>query len=244
MFAIARQNRTLAILELGRARQHNFVDRLLALRDEERARLPAIARQQLEHDDQALQSRSIDELWTLPPQLGPGIASRDDTYSRPKPDLANGPRTTAGKFLRATLQGDQEEIQRLAHELNQGHQGWNDDEPAVIEAACQLAARRFFSEYLHVPVEDFVTADMGDRLSPRMTAPSQHDMEAVIRAALDDGASLPTNIKRADLMRIRGAVTANISGILKLDATEINSLAAQSEHMATACGYDPPLAKT
>jgi hypothetical protein len=72
VFVFARRASPLAILafeaisERDSKQPSTFVDRLLAVRDEERATLPPATREQLESQDQALRSRSIDELWELP----------------------------------------------------------------------------------------------------------------------------------------------------------------------------------
>jgi hypothetical protein len=143
--------------------------------------------------------------------------------------------------LRAGLRGDNADYSRLARTLNRGQKGWNDDEPAVVEAACQMAVQQFFATYGHVPVDAFV-ADMRQRIAKERTPSRQEDMEVVIRAALNDNASVPPDIKRGELLRIRGAVTANIADILKLDAEAIDQFIAEAERVAIARGYSPPLA--
>ena len=150
-----------------------------------------------------------------------------------------GPRTYAGLWLRALLRGDGESYRNLAPKLNRGVKGWNDDEPAVVEAACQIAVRRFFGAYQHAPIDDFV-ADMRNRIAKVRIAPSQVDMEAVIRAAIDESAS-SLEIRRGELLNIRSAITGNISDILKLDALGIDNLIREAEDMAIARGYNPPL---
>lgn len=56
-----------------------------------------------------------------------------------------GPRTYVGRWLLALLMHDPELREQLRSTLNGGKEtGWNDDEPAVIEAACELAFRLFF----------------------------------------------------------------------------------------------------
>ncbi len=54
------------------------------------------------------------------------------------------PRTTAGLWLRAGVFGDRDSRMRLSKRLNGGKPGWNEDEPAVAEAACELAVGRLF----------------------------------------------------------------------------------------------------
>ena len=72
VFAFARRDRPLSILAIepigvrDSKQPSAFLDHLLAVRDQERTRLPAAARERLEDLDRALRSRSIDELWDLP----------------------------------------------------------------------------------------------------------------------------------------------------------------------------------
>jgi hypothetical protein len=150
-----------------------------------------------------------------------------------------GPRTTVGLWLRALLLGDGQEYRRLIPMLNRGEKGWNDDEPAVVEAACQLMTQRFFSTYRHVSVEALV-ADMRNRIAKQQTPPTAEDMMAVIRAARNAGTNVPPHVRRGELQRIQGVVTCNISDILKLDKLAINLLVADSEDIAIARGFSPP----
>jgi hypothetical protein len=62
---------------------------------------------------------------------------------RQKP--APGPSTAVGRWLRAGLLNQRELKDRLFRTLNSRKPtGWNDDEAAVVEAACELAAREYF----------------------------------------------------------------------------------------------------
>jgi hypothetical protein len=158
-----------------------------------------------------------------------------------RPAGPDRPRTNVGLWLRAGLRSDREDYTRLGGTLNRGEKGWNEDEPAVVEAACQMAARQYFSSYRHVTIDVFV-ADMRRRISNGGTPPRQEDMEAVIRAALDDTADVAPVIKPAELFRIRAAVTVNIADILKFDAQAIDQFVAEAECIAIARGYSPPMA--
>jgi hypothetical protein len=72
VFVFARQESPLAILAFEEISARDskqpsaFVDHLLGVRDEERAKLPPATREHLEALDESLRSRSIDELWELP----------------------------------------------------------------------------------------------------------------------------------------------------------------------------------
>jgi hypothetical protein len=165
-----------------------------------------------------------------------------------EPEASGGPRTTVGLWLRAGWRGDDDDSQRLVRQLNRGEKGWNDDEPAVVEAACQLAVRRFFGVVRDrntgklVSVQEFVR-DMRERLGKQRTPPGQQDMEVVVRAALDDGIDVPPYIRRSELLRIRGDIAFNIIiTVLKLDAQALDQFIAEAEELAMARGYRPPLA--
>jgi hypothetical protein len=153
---------------------------------------------------------------------------------------AGAPYTTVGLWLRALLRGDSEDYRRLVHKLNRGAKGWNDDEPAVVEAACQLAVREFFESRPSVTIEAFV-ADMCKRISKERTPPRQEDMEAVIRSA-QGNTRVPGDIRRSELLSIRMAVTGNITDILRFDAEQIDLLVSQAESVAVERGYHPPFA--
>lgn len=65
---------------------------------------------------------------------------------RSKQTLVSGPSTAVGVWLRASLLDQRELRRKLTTTLNNGKPGWNDDEPAVVEAACEIAVREFFGE--------------------------------------------------------------------------------------------------
>jgi hypothetical protein len=160
----------------------------------------------------------------------------------PGSEVSGGPRTYVGLWLRALLRGESDDYRRLTHKLNGGEKGWNDDEPAVVEAACQLMVRRYFSSYRHVSITALMS-DMRDRIAKQRTPSRQEDMEAVVRDALDEStAAAPSDIKRSELYRIRGAVTVNIADILRLDFEAVDQLVVEAERIAVARGYRPPLA--
>lgn len=50
------------------------------------------------------------------------------------------PRTLVGQWLLAAVLEQRDLRDRLVKSLNGGQGGWNNDEPAVIAAACQLLA--------------------------------------------------------------------------------------------------------
>jgi len=95
----------------------------------------------------------------------------------------------AGGFW-AALTGQPELRERLRPALNGGRDGWNDDEPAVVQAACELAVRRYFFPGYDVRQ---VTAFVSDLCQATAGGPTSLDLleaEAVIRVALGRSTSM------------------------------------------------------
>jgi hypothetical protein len=70
IFAFGRSGSPLSVLELELSRHQNdwpgqFLERLLAIRDEERAKLPPDDRENLGKLDQMIQGLSLDEIWNV-----------------------------------------------------------------------------------------------------------------------------------------------------------------------------------
>jgi hypothetical protein len=61
-------------------------------------------------------------------------------FATPRSGASGGPSTYVGLWLQALLRGDSEDYRRLVHTLNRGEKGWNDDEPAVVEAEREYAS--------------------------------------------------------------------------------------------------------
>jgi len=159
--------------------------------------------------------------------------------SRPSAKL----RTVVGLWLRATLMRESEVRRQLTRELNGGKRGWNYDEPAVVEAACELMVRRFFGTSYDVreitaAVSFLRTADQAKDKTPH----GQLEMEAVIRSALGETDVDISGIIPPVLMEIRGAAAAYCSFKLALPESDIVQMIAEAERMAFERGWNPPLA--
>lgn len=85
-----------------------------------------------------------------------------------------------GQWLRAVLLGQTELRDRLRPRLNGGDKGWNDDEPAVAEAACELAVGRFFGSSYDVRAVTAFVAELREATG-NDPAYDQLKTEAVIR---------------------------------------------------------------
>lgn len=151
------------------------------------------------------------------------------------------PRTWAGQWLLAAILVQEAERQRLSRRLNKGKVGWNYDEPAVVEIACQLAVRRFFSESADVrEITEFVR-DLRSRLHDA-PPPGQLETEALIRAALGDPDVMISDIDSGNTFNAYIAILGYICRKLVLSENDIRNLILESESMAFEQGWKPPLA--
>lgn len=147
-----------------------------------------------------------------------------------------------GQWLRASVVEDLEARRKLSRKLNGGADGWNDDEPAVIEAACELAVRQFFGSRYEVRViTDFVTEICG-RVQESQTPIKQLETEAVIRSALGERDVDISDLRRMSLLNMRTIVFVRICIKLDLDERGVDLLIAEAERVAFKRGWDPPLA--
>lgn len=145
-----------------------------------------------------------------------------------------GPRTIVGQWLRATLLLQTELRDRLKTKLNGGKaKGWNDDEPAVIEAACELAVGRFFGTSYDVRA---ITELAHNRRY------DQQKTEAVIRSALGEQDVDTEGIATGQKYLIRGAVVTLVYGKLRLSEAALDQLITDAEKIAIRRGWNPALA--
>lgn len=154
----------------------------------------------------------------------------------------DGPRTYMGQWLRALLLRQTELRERLQPKLNGGREtGWNDDEPAVAEAACELAVGRFFGTSYDVRA---ITAFVALLREATGNDPKYDQLktEAVIRLALGDRDVDTTGITAGQKYLIRLAVLTLAYGKLRLSEAEVDELVTDAEKIAVERGWNPPLA--
>lgn len=149
------------------------------------------------------------------------------------------PGTLMGQVLRATLRRDFGAADDLSGRLNGGRPGWNDDEPAVVEAACELAALRYFRADCDVREITAFVSDMLARVTESKLGAGPLEVEAVIRGALGEKDVSLEGIRRSVLHGIRITVTMDIVYRLSLAGPEIDRLVTDAERMAFARGWDP-----
>jgi hypothetical protein len=202
-------------------KSRQFLDGLLAARDQLRRTLPPDQRVVWEKRDQALQQPSLDRLW--------------------KAATTPWPRTCAGQWLRALLLNQGELRDRLGLTLNGGKPGWNHDEHFVVGSVCEVSVRKRFPAGPDTQeVTAFIT-DMRSRI--HSTTPPDHDLcEAIIRAAFRDRSVNYTNVSLVQMMHAQCAMASMAVLNLGLDDAAIDEMIVEGERLAFDGGRHPPLA--
>jgi hypothetical protein len=153
-----------------------------------------------------------------------------------------GPSTVVGRWLRAALLDQQELREQLETALNNGKPtGWNDDEPAVVEAACELAVREYFGDDYDVRAVTSLVSGMRSRIHSN-EPPEQLATEAVIRSALAEADVMTGDINPGQKLHIRGLVTIEVRIRLGWDEAAVDRLIVAAERIASERGWNPPLA--
>jgi hypothetical protein len=150
------------------------------------------------------------------------------------------PRTYIGLFIQASLLRQREERQRLIGKLNAGRPGWNDDEPAVAEAAFELALRRLYPADADVRALTPFVSDLRARVSS-VASLDQLETEALIRKALGDPDVVTSGISQMNAFNIYGGVTQKIIIDNGFSESEIAELVTNAEILAFKRGWSPPL---
>lgn len=153
------------------------------------------------------------------------------------------PRTIVGQYLRALTTGDAMLWRQLSAKLGGGKPGWNYDEPAVIEAACELTVRRLWgTNYDLRDITAAVTFMRAADQSGGRTPPGQLEMEAIIRAALGETDVDTSGIIPPTTFEVHIAVTGYAMRKLDLSQAEIDQIIVDAENRAFERGWNPPLA--
>jgi hypothetical protein len=152
------------------------------------------------------------------------------------------PRTYVGRWLRAAMLDQRELRDSLTVTLNSGRPGWNDDEPAVAEAACELMLREFFGpagpdtaavQRLSVEVSHAYGADK--------LPISQQDAEAVICASASRANAVAGTVHRGHAVRISSTVAAVLAVRLGMGDAAVDALLREAERVAYDSGFHPAL---
>lgn len=152
------------------------------------------------------------------------------------------PRTYVGLWLRAGFLRQRELRKELQVTLNGGKPGWNNDEPAVVEFACQIALRRLFrggcdaSDIAGI-VEVMREATGGDSPVDPLKA------ESMIRDALGEPDIDVKNIDPGQQFRLRYLIAVTAISLLESDEAAIDEIITDSERIAFERGWKPPIAR-
>lgn len=153
------------------------------------------------------------------------------------------PRTYVGRWLRAGMLDQREERDRLVRALNGGSAtGWNDDEPAVVQAAIELVLSRYYGSRAEDPggLEGLIAL-----VNEALVADSRpHDGEkarAVIQAAAGDDTRGIEMVARMDRYRLRAVTVALASAQLELSDADVDSVLRAAERVAFERGFHPPM---
>jgi hypothetical protein len=153
------------------------------------------------------------------------------------------PRTFVGRWLRAAMLDQRGERDRLVRTLNGGSAtGWNNDEPAVVEAAAELVLRRYLGPGEPDPdkagsLAHAVTAGLGEIKRPL----DAHHADAVIRSALGMPSPVFDALKPGDKYVLRMAAASIASVTMELDEAAVDELLREAERLAFERGFHPPL---
>jgi hypothetical protein len=155
--------------------------------------------------------------------------------------LAAGPSTVIGRWLRAALLGQRELRIRLTPALNNGKPGWNDDEPAVLEAVCEIALREYFGGDYDVRAITSFVARMRSQIHS-VESPDQLVTEALIRSSLGETDVFTDDVKSGQKYEIRISVLGQAKLLLGWDEATVDQRIVEGERVAFERGWNPPLA--
>jgi hypothetical protein len=153
------------------------------------------------------------------------------------------PRTNVGLWLQAGFMRQDARRDQLRFALNRGKPGWNDDEPAVVEAVFEVVMRRLFgSGYDLQGVTDFV--DKVQAVVEGQPHVDQLKAETLIRSALGEVTIDRSGISSGERYILQGVLAG--SGVFVMGVVEeaaVNEIIAEGELVAFERGWKPPLAR-
>jgi hypothetical protein len=159
----------------------------------------------------------------------------------PRPEQS---RTVVGQFLCSAFAGEDERTTFLIRHLNAGKRGFNLDEAAFMEAACELVARQFFgSDYDVRDVSSLVSEIQVTPGDPSGQTPDHLKMESVVRAALGEADVDLTGITPYERMLVHQTLIAFITLKYHWSGRQMLELVIEAEQVTGARGWNPPLAE-
>jgi hypothetical protein len=155
------------------------------------------------------------------------------------------PQTVVGQWLLATTLVQRELRDQLVESLNGGQAGWNDDEPAVVEATAQIASRKLFPTGADTQQVAALVARMRELIAarnPELKPTVQEVTEAVIHRGLGNPEVDLSQFRKLDVLHAHGAVIAAACSKLALADDAVTQMIVDGEQLAFKRGWHPPLA--
>jgi hypothetical protein len=141
---------------------------------------------------------------------------------------------------------DQRELRdNLVSTLNKGEPiGWNDDEPAVVVACCELAIRQCWPDGpTQTDVEALCALCDAAFTQSGVKPVSPGSIDAVIRATLRGNDARARGVSSGDSYRISTLLAGLLADQADLSETEVDELIKKAERAAFDRRWHPPLAR-
>jgi hypothetical protein len=150
------------------------------------------------------------------------------------------PRTYVGQLLRAMILRDRELQEEMRRNLNGGNPGWNSDEPAVVELACQRILRLLFAreDAAHSIAEFIDLLELAAAGNPPIDRPQA---EMLIREMIGEPNAEAKNISRSQKFLLQTIMAPSAAFLLELDEGSVDEIIVDSERLAFERGWHPPL---
>jgi hypothetical protein len=146
-----------------------------------------------------------------------------------------------GRWLSAAALSRPDVVEDLGELLPRGVAGFRDDEAAVAEAACELAARRYFGADYDVRAVTVFARWLRDVWVGGWPLDVMQ-LEAVIRAALGEREIDLSGITPPELRKAQCVAASYICKVLEMDETAVDAMFAEAEAVAAGQGWKPLLA--
>jgi hypothetical protein len=155
------------------------------------------------------------------------------------------PHTHIGRWLRALMLDQRELRDNLVSTLNNGEPiGWNDDEPAVVVACCELVIRQCWPDGpTQADVEALCALCEAAFTQGSVKPASPGSIEAVIRATLRGNDDRAPGVSSGDSYRISTLLAGLLADQADLSETEVDELVKKAERAAFDRRWHPPLAR-
>jgi hypothetical protein len=130
---------------------------------------------------------------------------------------------------------------QLRPTLNNGRRGWNDDEPAVVQAAGEITLRQYFGADPDVRAVAKFVAELQEAAKNGVQF-SRLKTEAVIRSTLGEADVDTTGITSGERFQMYLLSIPMTRRGVKFTEKEADQLIVEAERIAFDRGWHPPLA--